>query len=390
MIKQINIFEPVELAGIKFSNRVLRAATEEGLADLDGNPTEKLIKLYENLIKGGVGGIITGFMSVSEDGKSTIPGMVMIESDERIPQLAVLVERLHKMSSPVIAQIAHCGRNGVAGKKFNVNKISENTIERVKNDFVKATVRAKKAGYDGVELHLAHGYFLSEMLSAHTNKRKDKWGGGIDKRVRIVEEIMDDIRKELPDYPIFVKVNGDEIYKDGIHADEAARVAILLEKCGVNAIEVSRGIDGKQMGPLRGEVPVEMILTRYPVIKDLPKPIKSIAKPILPTLMKEEKKASKYNVPAAKIIKDSVSIPIIAVGGIHDLEDIESTINEDGIDMVSMSRPLILEPGLIGKFKEKKSHEAKCISCNYCIIGLYNDPLKCYYGKVPKCIEPSK
>ncbi|MDO5292732.1 MAG: NADH:flavin oxidoreductase [bacterium] len=381
MINKIDVFKPSELAGIKLNNRILRAATDEGMADEKGSPTEKLIKLYEKLAKGGVGGIITGYMSVSKDGESTMPGMVMIEMDDRITKLSEVVNRVHEMSTPIIAQIAHCGRNGIAGKAFNVNKISEETIVRVIDDFTFATIRAKNAGFDGVELHLAHGYFLSEMLSPHTNKRKDKWGGTTENRVRIVKEIMKKIRKELPDYPILVKVNGDEIYKDGVHADEAARIGKMLEQFGVNAIEVSCGIDFRQMGPAKGKVPVEMIMHDYPGIKTLPKPVKALAKPLVPRLMKHTATARKYNVPSAKKIKEAVSIPVIAVGGIHDLTDIETTIYEDGIDFVSMSRPLIIEPGLINKFKQQKSQTARCLSCNYCLIGLYNEPVRCYYGK---------
>lgn len=380
----INIFEPIELAGMKLNNRVLRAATDEGMANNDGNPTEKLIKLYENLAKGGIGGIITGYMAVSKEGESTMPGMVMMDSDERIEKLTEVVNRVHEFGIPIIAQLVHCGRNGVGGKAFNVNKISEDTIEHIIDDFTDAVIRAKKIGYDGVELHLAHGYFLSEMLSGHTNRRKDQWGGSALKRTRIVKEIMAGIRKALPDYPIWVKVNGDEIYKDGIHSEEVAEIAKMLESYGVNAIEVSCGIDTKQMGPLKGEIPVDMVINKYPGIKDLPKPIKAIVKSLIPTIMKEVKSEKKYNVPSAKNIKKAVKIPVIALGGIHDLEDIESTINQDGIDLVSMSRPLILEPGLINKYKEQKAKSAKCLGCNYCMIGICNDPLRCYYGKLPK------
>ena len=262
-----------------------------------------------------------------------------------------------------------------------MNRISEDTINRVINDFVRAACRAYKAGFDGVELHLAHGYFLSEMLSAHTNKRKDQWGGTTENRMRIVKEIICKIRKELPEFPILAKVNGEERYKNGIHPEEAAKICKLLEACGLDAIEVSCGIDWTQMGPAKGKVPVDMILNCYPEIKTLPQPIKTVVKPFLPAIMKEASTEKRYNVPAARIIKDSVNIPVIVVGGIHDLEDIEKTIIDDGFDFVSMSRALILEPGLINKYKQKKSKEAKCLSCNYCLIGLYNEPLRCYYGK---------
>lgn len=134
MKNNIDIFAPADFAGIKVNNRIFRAATDEGMADKNGVPTEKLIKLYENLAKGGVGAIITGYMAVSKDGEAVMPGMVMIENDDRIDELSKVVERVHALQTPIIAQIAHCGRNGVVGKSFNVNKISEDVICRVIED----------------------------------------------------------------------------------------------------------------------------------------------------------------------------------------------------------------------------------------------------------------
>ena len=114
--KKMDIFETTEMAGIVLNNRVLRAATDECMADQDGNPTQKIVKLYEKLCSGGIGGIITGFMAVSDDGVSTMPGMIMIDSDKRIPGLAEVVSRVHEMKTPIICQIAHCGRTELAVK----------------------------------------------------------------------------------------------------------------------------------------------------------------------------------------------------------------------------------------------------------------------------------
>ncbi|MDO4650339.1 MAG: tRNA-dihydrouridine synthase, partial [Eubacteriales bacterium] len=164
-------------------------------------------------------------------------------------------------------------------------------------------------------------------------------------------------------------VNGDESYKDGIHAEELIKIGKLLERYGVAAIEVSCGIDWKEMGPAKGKVPVDMILNQYPGIKELPSPVKRIARPFVLKMMKDTETGQKNNVPAARKLKENVQIPIIAVGGIRDLADVESTIQEDGIDFVSMSRALILEPGLVNKFKDGKSISAKCLSCNDCLIG---------------------
>ena len=247
----------------------------------------------------------------------------------------------------------------------------------------------KKAGFDAVQLHFAHGYLLSEVISPATNHRKDKWGGTEEKRFYIADRIISGIRKELPDYPILVKMHGDDRVRNGIHSEESVRIAKRMEQAGVSAIEVSCGLSiMNSMGPLYGKIPAEMILSWYPQMMELPGFMKKMMKPILPKFMKEKDPAPRrYNVPEAKAIKAAVNIPVIVVGGIHDLPEIEQTVTEDGIDFVSMARPLVLEPGLIGKYKAQKAQQARCLECNHCIIGISQGKLQCWYGKVPAEIK---
>lgn len=383
------IFETAEIAGIQFKNRVLRSATMEDGADEKGFPGDALTKRYLALAYGSIGGIITGFMGVSAAGKSEQPGMVLLDEDDKIEPLRKIVDSVHEAGVPIIAQIAHCGKNGVGGKAFDVNKLSDAQLEEIVAQFIAAAIRAQKAGYDGVQIHFAHGYFLSEVISPATNHRKDKWGGNEEKRFYIAKRIIDGIRSELPDYPIFVKMHGEDGVKKGIHTEESVRIAKRMEEAGVSAIEVSTGISIMNgMGPLHGRIPAEMILSWYPQMMKLPGFIKKMMKPVMPKMMKSVEPAPRrYNVPQAKAIKKAVSIPVIVVGGIHDLDEIEQTIKEDHIDFVSMSRPLVLEPGLIGKYAQQKGTQAKCLECNHCIIGISQGQLRCWYGKVPEVIK---
>lgn len=137
----------------------------------------------------------------------------------------------------------------------------------------------------------------------------------------------------------------------------------------------------------RGRVPFDMICHDYPTVKNVPKPLMKIARPLVNKLLEPPAPRRLYNVSAAKLIKEKVRIPVIAVGGIHDLAEIESVIGGHGLDAVSLCRPLILEPTLVQKYKTGKQVEAKCIECNYCLIGISQRPLRCYYGKVPKEIK---
>ncbi|HCW52164.1 MAG TPA: NADH:flavin oxidoreductase, partial [Clostridium sp.] len=169
---KIDIFSPVEIGGIQMNNRIIRSATDESMADEFGRPTEKLTKLYSNLAKGEVGGIITGFIAVSEEGKTTMPGMCSLHTDENIESIKKMVDEIHNYKIPIIAQIAHCGRHSVVGKKYNVNKMTQEQLLKMIDDFTETAVRCKKAGFDCVQIHCALGYFLIEVLSLNKNHRK--------------------------------------------------------------------------------------------------------------------------------------------------------------------------------------------------------------------------
>jgi 2,4-dienoyl-CoA reductase-like NADH-dependent reductase (Old Yellow Enzyme family) len=354
------------------------------LADENGAPTEQLIRLYERLSKGGVGAIITGFIGVTEESRSTDPGMSLLDADDKIPAYAEMTGRVHQAGGVIIAQLAHCGGSSKMGKAGRPDNLSVEQIMKIEEDFVKAAKRAKAAGFDGIELHTAHGYLLSGMLSGSTNHRKDAYGGSEENRFRMLGEILKKLRDELPDYPIYVKYNGTEKSAKGIHKAEAVEIAKRLEKAGASVIEVSSNQFSENLGPLRGNVPVDMILHSYPGIKNLPGFVKKPLRPVIKAVKKPDEPQHLYNVPVAKAIKEAVSIPVIVCGGIRSKADMEQVICAEGLDAVSICRPLILEADLVNKYKTGKTTEPKCIECNHCIIGIMDAPVRCYYGKTPK------
>lgn len=188
------VFERTSLAGMDFNNRIIRSATHEGMADADGVPTEKLKKLYVRLAKGGVGAIITGYAGIQPDGKTCFVNMTMMDRDELIPAYKNITDAVHEHNTPIIMQLAHCGRqtrSNVTGlptvapsairdpfySEEKPRELSENGINEIIDNFVSAIARAKQAGFDGAQLHMAHGYLLAQFLSSHANRRKDRWGG---------------------------------------------------------------------------------------------------------------------------------------------------------------------------------------------------------------------
>ena len=375
--------KPAEVGGVSVRNRIFRSATEEGLADDEGLPTEALARRYEALAKGEIGCIITGYIGVSREGESSIRGMCLLDSDDKVPAYRKMVERVHAAGAPIIAQVAHCGRNGRMGRAGKVGRLSEAQIRQIIGDFAASARRCREAGFDAVQLHCAHVYLLAEFLSPTTNRRHDRWGGSTENRFRIVSEIVRRIREECPGYPVFVKMNGSEAEGYRRSVDEAVRVAALMEQACVAAVEVSCGISMRELGAIKGQIPTDMILREWPGIAELPACAKVALRPLVPLVIGRPRSDRLYNLEAAQRIKARVSVPVILVGGVAGMRDIEEAL-AGGMDAVSMCRPLILEPGLVRKFREGKQTQARCIKCNYCLVGIERHPLRCYYGHLPK------
>ncbi|SMC18595.1 2,4-dienoyl-CoA reductase [Clostridium acidisoli DSM 12555] len=389
-----NVFEPFKLAGITFRNRIIRSATFEGVSDENGKPKEQLLKKYEALAKGGVGGIITGFIGVEQQGKAS-DNMAMINKTENIEAFKKLTKRMHEMGTPIIAQLNHCGGQSkeesahmqvAAPSKISDYKAREMTkdeILKVIEAFVQGIKNAKEAGFDGVQIHLAHGYLLSEFLSPRMNRRKDEWGGSTENRFRIIKIIFEKARKEVGDYPIIVKVNGYETLKNGLTIEESVKIAKLLEQVGCDGIEVSNGTLKAGLATMRGQVPWKMIIAQNKKLNKMPEFMKNLVGIVAKKAVPQPQPKNLYNLEAAMSIKKAVNIPVILVGGITKLEEIEDLIDNYKFDAISMSRPLIIESDLVNKFKTGRQTQSKCIQCNFCIIAVEKGSLRCYYGNVP-------
>jgi len=397
MEKKKKVFEPFQLAGIAFPNRIIRSATYEGMSNEKGKPTEQLLKKYTALAKGGIGGIITGFIGVNEQGRSG-SHMALLNSNENIEAYKKLTQQLHELGTPIIAQLNHCGGQTkeadtgmpvIAPSKISDYKAKEMTkaeILEVTDAFVQAIKDAKEAGFDGVQIHIAHGYLLSEFVSPRMNRRTDEWGGNTENRFRIVKTIFEKARKEVGNYPIIAKINGYETLKNGMSIDESIKIAKLLEQVGCNAIEVSNGTIKAGLATMRGNVPWQMIVAQNDRLNKMPRFAKSIIGTVAEKTFPQPQPQSLYNLDAATAIKNAVSIPVIVVGGITGINEIEDIINQNKSDLVSLCRPFILESDLVNKFKSGQQTHSKCIQCNFCIIGVEKAPLRCYYGKVPASV----
>jgi len=392
------VFQKNSLSGIELQNRIIRAATHEGMADTNGTPSQQLTDLYIKLAKGGAGAIITGYAGVQRNGKP-LNNMLMIDDDRFIEIYRTINRELKQYGVPVIVQIAHGGgksdpsitkEEAVAPSAMRypmppntARELTQDGIEQIIESFVKGIVRAREAQFSGVELHAAHGYLLSEFLSPAMNKRTDMWGGSSENRFRIIAEIIRRAREKTGSFPILMKYSAYDGDKNGIRIEEGIKIAKMFEQAGGDAVEISCGGVNDGSYPLRfKKSPSEAIVKLTPAFRDMPPLKRKIIKTIISLTFKSPSPLHNYNIEAAIEIKKHVNIPVIVVGGIRGLKEIERVIDEGAADYVSMSRPFIIEPDIVKKFRDKEQSESRCIDCGYCLIGTAGNSLRCYYGKV--------
>ena len=394
------LFNESNISGITVKNRIIRSATHDGLADENGAPNDKLISKYENLARNEIGCIITGYAAVSRNGVSPYPAMMKIYDDGVINKYKELTDAVHKYNTPVILQIAHCGRQ-TSSKAIGMQKVApssvlhtfypdkakelaENEINEIINDFINAAVRAEKAGFDGVQLHGGHGYLLHDFMSPYGNRRKDKWGGSLENRCRIVELIIKGI-KEKTSLPVWIKLSAEDNRKGGMNIESSVEICKRLEASGCDAIEVSCGTVEDGMNTMRSRLlPMDAVFRYREPCASFPEILKKISLPaanLINPLIKQPAPLENFNVENAGLIKKSVSIPVIVVGGIHKADDMEKILDDGKADFISMCRPFICEPDLVKKLMNGQT-ESKCIMCNYCGLVIEKEPTRCLYGKV--------
>lgn len=397
------LFNPGKIGTLTIKNRMIRTASHEGLAEKNGAPTDEQFQFYKGFIDGGIGLIITGYAGICQQGKSVLRHMNMINKDDLILAHKKLTNQVHKIGGKIVLQIAHCGRQtwskdtGVPPTvapsaiacgfyKEKPKELTEEEIQTIIKQFAEAAKRAQKAGYDGVQVHGAHGYLLSTFLSGYSNRRKDKWGGSRENKFRIVGEILKAVKKAVgKDYPVLLKINSYEKARKGIRPLECVEFAKMTEDTGCcDGIEVSAGTNECGFVMTRGGVPGK-IITKYmrpfsemnPIAKLF---INYLIAPM--TQLMEPKFKEGYNLETSALIKKKVSIPVITVGGMRSKNFMEAAIREGKTDFVSMARPLILEPDLANKFKKGQSNIANCNNCNACSLAVDSVRINCYNKKL--------
>lgn len=346
------LFQETKLGNITVKNRFVRSATWENMTKEDGHITDKLYKIYEDLAKGEVGLIITGYANVVKEEQPN-PGMMGIYNDSFIDEYKKLINLVHSYGSKIIMQIAYGGTkttfnvgervifapSEVAEKSTNVvgKAMTKEEIDYIVNAFADAGRRAKACGFDGVEIHGAHTYLINQFLSPFYNKRTDEYGGSLENRMRFLLEIYYKMRENVgDDFPILVKLTASDFHEDGLTFDETRIICKKLEQSGIDAIEISGNIHGKAKSMV-GEV-----FDSYQIQEE------------------------GYFLEYAKIISNEVNVPIITVGGFKNIDTMENLLNYTNIDYVALSRPLLAEPFLIKRWKDGDKRPPICVRCSKC------------------------
>lgn len=393
----MKVFESTSIGTLQLRNRIIRSATHEGMSDEKGYPKRELTDLYVRLAKGEAGAIITGIVAVQPNGRLAI-NQAMFNSDEYVQPYQEMNAELQEYGTPVVLQIGHGGANtllkmaggAVAPSTYKwllnlqyARALTEEEIQEMIQSFVQAIIRAKKAHFQAVQLHAAHGYLLHQFLSPRTNRRVDRWGGPSENRFRIIKEIVQRARENVGNYPILIKHSAYDYEKNGIDLDEGVRMAELMQKAGVDAIEVSSGGILAAPSPVRWpRFPLDAMMEYSPRLRDLALFKRTLVRSALKLRQKGYPLLYNYNVAAAERIRRNVDIPVIVVGGIRRLSDIEDVIDHNRSDFVSLCRPFIIEPNIVKKLRNGKQTESRCINCGYCLFGVMSNELRCYYGKL--------
>ncbi len=371
-------FSPAQLGPVQLRNRVVKAATFEGMTG-DQHVSDRLIEFHRQVAAGGVGMTTVAFLAVSPEGAATPNELVL--TDGAVPRLRELAEVVHAEGAAVSAQIGHAGAvaasagiRGVAPSPVfsplamkRTREVTPAEIERILDDFASGALRLKQAGFDAVEVHFGHGYLVSEFLSPKINNRRDQWGGSLENRARFAREVAKRVRDAVgPEMAILAKLNMDDGVPGGFWIDESIEVARMLERDGaLDAIEPTCGSSLQNpMYLFRGEPPIAEMA------ESMPKAVALGAKLFGRFFLKTYPFEEGYLRTHARQLRAAIEMPIVLLGGISRRETIEQAM-DDGFDFVAMGRALLREPGLINAMTKGESRESLCIHCNKCMASIY-------------------
>lgn len=363
----MQLFEETKIGSLTVKNRFIRSALWLKGAEEDGHINDFIMNSYEDLAKGGVGLILTGYAYISAEEQPN-PRMKGIYDDSFIDEYRQLTDRVHAHGSKIAAQIVYGGSQSHHPKAESMNILAPSAVknrvtgitpkEASKEDlrhiitlFGDAAERAQRAGFDGVQIHAAHGYFLSMFLTPYYNRRGDEYNGEIHDRARIIYEVYEEVRSRVgKDFPVMIKLNFDDFMDEGegLVFEDGIEVFKRLDEMGIDLMEVSATNEssGKGLAPARTKIAAR------------------------------EKQS--YFREATTRIAEVVHSPVVLMGGNRNIAFMEDILSKSKIQFLSIARPLLSEPDLINKWQESREYKPRCVSCNKCWLS---EPNSCVLSR---------
>lgn len=396
------LFTPYKLGPIELRNRTIRSAAFENMA-YGNRPSEDLYNYHTAVAKGGIGMTTVAYCAVNRSGVS-FDGQLWMRR-EIIPELKRLTDEIHSNGAKASIQLGHCGNMthfytcgcmpvGASGG-FNlysptiVRALKESEILDLVKDFGLAVNMCREAGFDCVEIHAGHGYLISQFLSPYTNRRKDKFGGSLENRMRFMRMVLKEVmRCAGSDIAVVVKTNMFDGFKGGLELPECLTIAKEIEACGVHAIVLSAGFVSKApMQVMRGAMPLKTLRYYMNPWKFwwLKAGLACVGRMMIPTVPFKEA----YFLDDAKKFRAELKCPLIYVGGLISRKKIDEVLNS-GFELVQMARALVHDTEFINKMAASDEHyRSGCKHSNYCIGRMYTLEMKCHHciEKLPKPLQ---
>ncbi|MGX7730363.1 NADH:flavin oxidoreductase [Rhodococcus sp. 2H158] len=374
------VFEPVRLGPLTLRNRILKAATFEGVMP-GGRVTDELVEFHAEVARGGTALTTVAYCAVAPGGR--VHRNTVVLDRDTVPGLRRLTDAVHAEGALASAQIGHAGlvanqiSNGTktlapstrisAPAMGLVRGASLAQLDQVVTDYENATRCAVEAGFDALEVHLGHNYLLSSFLSPNLNKRSDRYGGSLEKRTAFPRRVLEAVRRAAGDsVAVIVKFNMTDGVPKGLWLDESLPMARLIESDGhIDAMELTGGsslLNGMYF--FRGDVPLAEFVASQPRLVGLG--LRFYGPRLFPTYPFEEA----FFRPMARQFRSELRIPLILLGGINRIDTIENALDE-GFEFVAMGRALLRDPYLVNKFRDEHVREGLCIHCNKCMPTIY-------------------
>jgi len=377
-------FAPAKLNGLELKNRLIKAGTFEGKTP-GGIPGESMKAFHLALAHGGVGMTTLGYCATEADGRIN-ENMMYMDEYVREP-LANLIASLHQAGTKVSGQMGHSGgfsknkelqRRRPRGPQFGINMLgvangmlfcdgmNEVHIKEMVQSYHDAAIFMKSVGFDCLEIHFGHGYGLCQFMSPKTNKRKDRYGGSLENRMRLPLEVLAAVRKAVgDDFPVIGKISLTEGVRGGLDYDDAVNISRLLDKGGIDGIVTSGGTS--TMNPMimfRGDNILQ------PMLKAEKNPVmKLILRAVGPSMFRNYPYQELYFLEQAKRVRDAVQCNMVYVGGASTNASFGQLMAE-GFDFIQLGRSLLSDPDLPNKAAADAGYKSRCLHCNECVATI--------------------